>query len=96
MELVEKDTASEIIEVIDRIRPFIQRDGGDLKFVRYEDGIVYVKLFGACVGCSAIDETLSEGIEAILREEIPEVVKVVQVMDVEDFGTEIDNDIENN
>ncbi len=93
----QKDTASEIIEVIDRIRPFIQRDGGDLKFVRFEDGIVYVKLFGACVGCSAIDETLSEGIEAILRDEIPEVVKVVQVMDVDDFGTEVtEDDIENN
>ena len=48
----------EIIQVLDRIRPFIQRDGGDLRLVKYEDGIVYVKLYGACIGCAALDQTL--------------------------------------
>ena len=69
----------EIIQVLDRIIPFIQRDGGDLRLVKYEDGIVYVKLYGACVGCAALDQTLSDGVEALLKEEIPEVVKVVNV-----------------
>ena len=69
----------EIIQVLDRIRPFIQRDGGDLRLVKYEDGIVYVKLYGACIGCAALDQTLSDGVEALLKDEIPEVVKVVNV-----------------
>ncbi len=75
----EESVEMEIIQVLDRIRPFIQRDGGDLRLVKYEDGIVYVKLYGACVGCAALDQTLSDGVEALLKEEIPEVVKVVNV-----------------
>lgn len=69
----------EINGVLDTIRPFIERDGGDVRLVKYEDGVVYVKLYGACVGCMAMDETLQDGIESILKEEIPEVVKVVNV-----------------
>ena len=75
----EESVEMEIIQVLDRIRTFIQRDGGDLRLVKYEDGIVYVKLYGACVGCAALDQTLSDGVEALLKEEIPEVVKVVNV-----------------
>lgn len=88
--IYEKSVEEEIIEVIDRIRPFIQRDGGDLRLVKYEDGIVYVKLYGACVGCVALDTTLNDGVEAILKEEIPEVVKVVNVdqMDLDDIDIE--------
>lgn len=88
--IYEKSVEEEIIEVIDRIRPFIQRDGGDLRLVKYEEGIVYVKLYGACVGCVALDTTLNDGVEAILKEEIPEVVKVVNVdqMDLDDIDIE--------
>ena len=79
------DIEMQIIQVLDKIRPFIQRDGGDLRLVKYEDGIVYVKLYGACIGCAALDQTLSDGVEALLKDEIPEVVKVVNVdqMDLE-------------
>ena len=77
----DKSVAEEIVQVLDKIRPFIQRDGGDIRLVMYEDGIVYVKMYGACVGCTAIDSTLEDGVEAILKEEIPEVVKVVNVKD---------------
>ena len=66
-----------IIQVLDKIRPFIQRDGGDCKLEKFEDGVVYIRFFGACLGCSIIDTTLYDGIESILKEEIPEVVKVV-------------------
>jgi len=69
----------EIIGVLDRIRPFIQRDGGDIKLVKYENNIVYIKFYGACVGCISIDQTLGDGIEAILKDEIPEIDKVVNV-----------------
>lgn len=68
-----------IIEEIDKIRPFLQNDGGNIEYVKYEDGYVYVKLYGACAGCAMIDVTLKEGIEDMLVNEIPEVKGVVKV-----------------
>ncbi len=65
-----------IIETLDKIRPFLQRDGGDIEFVSFENGIVYVKMHGACQGCSYIDLTIKETIEVILQEEVPGVVSV--------------------
>lgn len=85
-------TELEIINVLDKIRPFIQRDGGDVRLVKYEDGIVYLKIYGACVGCVALELDLKEGIESILKEEIPEVVEVRNV----DSEALMENDIENN
>ena len=73
------ETINQIKLVLNRIRPFIQGDGGDVEFVRYEEGIVYVKLLGACVGCASADLTLKEGIEALLLEEVPGVIAVEQV-----------------
>lgn len=70
----------EIKHVIEKIRPYIQRDGGDVEFVSFEDGIVTVRMLGACMGCIALDATISEGIEAILLDEVAGVtgVKVAQ------------------
>lgn len=64
---------------IDKIRPFLQSDGGNIEFIKFEDGIVYVKLSGACSHCAMIDVTLKEGIEEILVNEIPEVKQVIKV-----------------
>ena len=61
-----------ILEVIDKIRPFLISDGGNLEFVKFEDGIVYIKLLGACSHCSMIDVTLKEGIESMLINEVSE------------------------
>ena len=69
----------EIISVINKLRPYLQHDGGDLEFVRYSDGIVYVHMLGACAGCSMIDATLKDGVEQILIEEVPGVVEVVAI-----------------
>ena len=66
---------------INKVRPFLQADGGDVEFIKFEEGIVYVKLYGACVGCSSADITLKEGIEALLLEEVPGVIAVEQVFD---------------
>lgn len=66
-------------EVIEKIRPYINRDGGDIKFVKVEDGIVYVQLLGACIGCAAVDTTLKDGVEAIMLEEVPGVIGVEQI-----------------
>lgn len=68
-----------ILEIIDKIRPFLISDGGNLEFVKFEDGIVYIKMLGACSHCSMIDVTLKEGIESMLINEIPEVLGVVKV-----------------
>lgn len=73
----EKDSQIILIEqTLDKIRPFINRDGGDVKFVDFIDGIVYVELSGACEGCSLVNNTLSDGIEIILQEEVPGVLGV--------------------
>lgn len=65
---------SRILKSLDRIRPYIQRDGGNIEYVSINDeGIVTVKFFGACVGCSLQVFTLRGGVEALLMEEVPEV-----------------------
>lgn len=66
-----------IVDTLDKIRPYIQRDGGDVEFVSIDDqGVVYVKMLGACVGCYAADDTIKLGVEAILMDEIPQVTEV--------------------
>lgn len=72
----EKETRELIVQTLDKIRPFINRDGGDIEFVDFIDGIVYVKMLGACEGCSLIDSTLTEGVEIILMDEVPGVLGV--------------------
>ncbi len=66
----------QVKEVLHKIRPYLQRDGGDVKYIGFKDGIVYVQMLGACVGCSFLDTTLKDGIEAILIEEVPGVIGV--------------------
>ena len=68
-----------IISIIDRIKPFIIGDGGNIEFVKYVDNIVYVKLDGACKDCAFIDTTLKDGIEEIIISEIPEVKEVKNI-----------------
>ena len=66
-----------IIAIIDKIRPFLINDGGNLEFVKYENNFVYVKLLGACADCAMMDITLKDGIEELIINEIPEVKEVV-------------------
>ena len=69
-----------IERTIEKVRPYIQGDGGDVEFVKLEDDIVYVKVHGACVGCSALDLTLKDGVEALLLDEV-EGIKEVRLAD---------------
>jgi len=62
---------------IDRVRPALQADGGDVELVEVKDGVVSVRLTGACGGCPMATMTLKNGIERIIREEVPEVKEVV-------------------
>jgi len=70
-------TEEKIKKVLDKIRPYLINDGGDVVFKRYENGVVYVSLTGACSNCPLIDNTLENGIEEAIINEVPEVVKVV-------------------
>jgi len=63
--------------VLDKIRPSLKADGGNVELVDVKDGIVKVKLTGACAGCPMSTMTLKNGIERILKNELPEVKEVV-------------------
>lgn len=67
-------------EALDKVRPYLQRDGGDVELVEVtDDGVVKVKLQGACSGCPGAAQTLKLGIERTLKQAVPEVKEVVQV-----------------
>jgi Fe-S cluster biogenesis protein NfuA len=68
-----------IQHIFDQIRLNVQMDGGDVDFVKFENGIVYIRLSGACVGCPSAFYTLKFGIEQTLKDAIPEVVEVVPI-----------------
>ena len=71
----------QIVSVLEQIRPFLQRDGGDVEFVDYtDDKIVLVKLQGHCAGCPHAQATIKGGIEAILREQFPDAVAAVEAV----------------
>ncbi|WP_054951390.1 NifU family protein [Numidum massiliense] len=69
----------QVQEVLNKLRPFIQRDGGDVELVDVEDGIVKVRLLGACGSCPASTITLKAGIERALVEEVKGITEVEQV-----------------
>ena len=68
-----------IQEALDKIRPALQADGGDVELVEVEDGVVKVRLQGACCGCPMSQMTLKMGIEARLKEEFPDIKSVEAV-----------------
>ena len=81
IDMKETKAETKIKAVIDMLRPFFLGDCGDVEFVKYENHIVYIKLSGACANCMMIDYTLKDGIEAAIKEEVPEVEEVVNVVD---------------
>jgi Fe-S cluster biogenesis protein NfuA len=64
---------------IGKIRPALQADGGDVELVDVKDGVVKVRLTGACNGCPMATMTLREGIQKVIMEEVPEVKQIVSV-----------------
>ena len=74
---MDNEQTIELIEkTLDKIRPFLQRDGGDISFDSFEDGIVYINVLGACEGCAFVSQDIEEGIEIIIMEEVPGVIAV--------------------
>lgn len=77
LKIQDEEVITKIKEVITKVRPYLQNDGGDVEFKRYENGVVYVKLVGACSTCPMAQMTLQDGIENALISEVPEVIKVI-------------------
>ena len=69
----------QIEAVLDQIRPALVADGGDVQLVDVKEGVVTVKLIGACGGCAMATMTLRHGIERMLKEQVPEVKEVIAV-----------------
>lgn len=75
-----ENIVSKIKTILDtRIRPAVSQDGGDIVFKKYEDGILYVKMEGACSGCPHAITTLKNGVERTLKHYIPELISVKAV-----------------
>lgn len=74
-----KEKERKIQEIIDKLRPFLINDGGNIEFVKYVDNIVYIKMMGACANCQMLDLTLRDGITAAIMNEVPEVKDVINL-----------------
>ena len=76
----DQEIVNKIMELLnERIKPAVAQDGGDISFVRLEEGVVFLELRGACSGCPSSTITLKSGIENMLKYYIPEVVSVEAV-----------------
>lgn len=82
-----EDLIKRINHTLNKIRPYLQADGGDVEFVDYKDGVVTVTMTGACAGCFMASADISEGVQAILIDEIEEV-KAVKLVESTPFGYE--------
>ena len=77
--MTELEQRDQVQEVLDKLRPFLLRDGGDCELVDIEDGVVKLRLLGACGSCPSSTITLKAGIERALLEEVPGILEVEQV-----------------
>ncbi len=68
-----------IKDILNELKPYLNSDGGDVEFIKYENNLVYIKLTGACQNCVHKDQTIKNGIYESLRSEIPEVQGVINV-----------------
>jgi len=72
----QENFGTRVREALEEIRPRLQADGGDIEFLGVSQGVVKVKLTGACAGCPMSTMTLKMGVEQYLKQKIPEVVRV--------------------
>lgn len=73
-----KDT-EKIIEILNQLRPYLNSEGGDLEFIKYEDNYVYIKLYGACASCGFRDFTIQDNIYEAIKEEVPDCKGVINI-----------------
>lgn len=72
-------TVDKIKDILNTLRPYLNMDGGDVEFIKYQDKIVYIKLTGACAACMFSDETIKNGIFETIKTDIPEVEGVINI-----------------
>lgn len=73
----EKNMEAELIRTIEKIRPYVQHDGGDLEYVCIEDGVAHVRFWGACAGCFMAEDDFNNGIQSFIMDEVPGLKGVV-------------------
>lgn len=73
------DKIAQIKELLEDIRPFLNMEGGDVEFIKYEDDYLYVKLTGACAMCGYQDVTLKDNILAYIQEDVKDIKGIVNV-----------------
>lgn len=78
-EQVKTDIKAQVEEVLDKLRPMLMMDGGNIELVEVKDGEVFVHLLGACGMCPSSTMTLKMGVERALKEALPEIKRVIQV-----------------
>ncbi len=71
--------AEQIREIINQLRPYLNSDGGDIEFVKYEEEYVYVKLYGACASCIFQDFTIQDNIYEAIKEVVPNCKGVINI-----------------
>lgn len=72
-----ENTINKIKEILDNLRPYLNMDGGDVEFIKYEKKIVFVKLTGACAACMFSDDTIKNGLYETIKAEVPEIEGVI-------------------
>ena len=75
----ELNVEEKIKEMIENIRPYLNMDGGDIEYVKYEDNYVYIKLTGACTNCLLQDNTINDGLLNMFQEEMPEIKGIINI-----------------
>lgn len=75
----ETNDEMKILEIINQLRPYLNSDGGDIEFIKYEDKYVYVKLYGACASCAFQDFTIQDNIYEAIKEIVPSCMGVINV-----------------
>lgn len=78
-ETPKQDITTQIQEILNTLKPYLNMDGGDVEFIEYKDKIVYVKLTGACAACMFSDDTIKNGLYETLKADIPEIEGVINV-----------------
>lgn len=77
--IVRQDMATRVATALEEVRPYLRSHGGDVELVRVEGGVAYVRLHGACLGCSLSARTLQDGVEEVIKARVPEIQRVAVV-----------------
>lgn len=77
--MVAQEIQSNVEKALEEIRPFLISDGGNIKLLSIEEGVVKVQLEGACSGCSVNQMTLKNGVEATIKKYAPEIQEVINI-----------------